>query len=69
MVVSLGEEQLVLCGLCILVGIVVYGITFFLSKKESQTEAGDSASENKMYEEKINFLTNISHELRTPLLR
>ncbi len=22
---------------------------------------------NKMYEEKINFLTNISHELRTPL--
>lgn len=55
-------------GLCILVGIVVYGITFyFYRKKKAKQKREILRLKNKMYEEKINFLTNISHELRTPL--
>lgn len=55
-------------GLCILMGVIIYGITFyFYRKKKAKQKREILRLKNKMYEEKINFLTNISHELRTPL--
>lgn len=53
---------------CILLGVLVYcTIYFFLRKRRVQQKREIMLLKNKMYEEKINFLTNISHELRTPL--
>lgn len=55
-------------GVCILVGIVVYGVTFYIYRKKKAKQKREILRlRNKMYEEKIIFLTNISHELRTPL--
>ena len=49
-------------------GVIIYGITFyFYRKKKAKQKREILRLKNKMYEEKINFLTNISHELRTPL--
>lgn len=55
-------------GLYILLGAVAYSIVYyFYRKKKAKQKREIMRLKNKMYEEKINFLTNISHELRTPL--
>lgn len=55
-------------SLCLLFGLLVYSVIYyFLRKKRIQQKKEIMQLKNKMYEEKINFLTNISHELRTPL--
>lgn len=55
-------------GMCILLGLMVYGLVYyFYRKKKAKQQQEIVRLKNKMYEEKINFLTNISHELRTPL--
>lgn len=54
--------------LCILSGLLIYStIYYLLRKKRIKQKREIMLLKNKMYEEKINFLTNISHELRTPL--
>lgn len=54
--------------LCLLVGMLVYGIVFYFDRKKKARQKREILRlKNKMYEERINFLTNISHELRTPL--
>lgn len=55
-------------GLIILFCLLVYGVMYFLYRKKKIKQKREIMRlKNKMYEEKINFLTNISHELRTPL--
>ena len=55
-------------SLYLLLGLLVYGVIFYiLRKKRVQQKKEIMQLKNKIYEEKINFLTNISHELRTPL--
>ncbi|MDD3036913.1 hybrid sensor histidine kinase/response regulator transcription factor [Bacteroides sp.] len=55
-------------GLSICLCLLVYGILYsFYRKKKIKQRREIMRLKNKMYEEKINFLTNISHELRTPL--
>lgn len=54
--------------LYMLLGLMVYVLVYyFYSKKKAKQKREIIRLKNKMYEEKINFLTNISHELRTPL--
>lgn len=49
-------------------GLVAYGIArYFYRKRKAKQRQEIIRLKDKMYEEKINFLTNISHELRTPL--
>ena len=51
-----------------MLGAVAYSIVYyFYRKKKAKQKREIMRLKNKMYEEKINFLTNISHELRTPL--
>lgn len=55
-------------GLYMLFGLLIYGfLYYFYRKKKAKQKREIIRLKNKMYEEKINFLTNISHELRTPL--
>lgn len=55
-------------GVCLLSGLLAYGVFYyFYRKKKNKQKREIMQLKNKMYEEKINFLTNISHELRTPL--
>lgn len=55
-------------ALILLTALLVYGTAyFFYRKKRARQKQEITRLKNKMYEEKINFLTNISHELRTPL--
>ncbi|MGP1538245.1 two-component regulator propeller domain-containing protein [Bacteroides pyogenes] len=55
-------------ALILLTALLVYGTAyFFYRKKRARQKQEIIRLKNKMYEEKINFLTNISHELRTPL--
>lgn len=55
-------------GLYILLGMLIYSIVYyFYRKKKAKQKREIVRLKNKMYEEKISFLTNISHELRTPL--
>ena len=55
-------------GLYILSGVAAYSIAYyFYRKKKAKQEREIMRLKSRMYEEKINFLTNISHELRTPL--
>lgn len=55
-------------GLSICLCLLAYGILYsFYRKKKIKQRREIVRLKNKMYEEKINFLTNISHELRTPL--
>ena len=52
----------------ILAGLLIYSIIYYLLRKKRKKQKREiMLLKNKMYEEKINFLTNISHELRTPL--
>lgn len=54
--------------LCILSGLLIYSTVYYLLRKKRIKQKREiMLLKNKMYEEKINFLTNISHELRTPL--
>lgn len=54
--------------LYMLLGLMVYVLVYyFYRKKKAKQKREIIRLKNKMYEEKINFLTNISHELRTPL--
>lgn len=54
--------------ICILAGLLIYSIIYYLLRKKRKKQKREiMLLKNKMYEEKINFLTNISHELRTPL--
>lgn len=54
--------------LCTFLGLLAYGVArYFYRKKKAKQRREIVRLKNKMYEEKINFLTNISHELRTPL--
>lgn len=54
--------------LYILLALAVYGIVYYFYRKKKAKQRQEIVRlKNKMYEEKINFLTNISHELRTPL--
>lgn len=49
-------------------GLVAYSIVYYFYRKRKAKQKREIIRlKNKMYEEKINFLTNISHELRTPL--
>lgn len=62
------EEQLVLCGVMYIGGnSSLWHYFLFYRKKKAKQKREILRLKNKMYEEKINFLTNISHELRTPL--
>ena len=55
-------------SLCLLLGLLVYSAIYYtLRKRRAQQKKEIMQLKNKIYEEKINFLTNISHELRTPL--
>ena len=55
-------------GLIILICLLTYGVMYSLYRKKKIKQKREIMRlKNKMYEEKINFLTNISHELRTPL--
>ncbi len=55
-------------GLYILSGVAAYSIAYyFYRKKKAKQEREIMRLKSRMYEEKINFLTNISHGLRTPL--
>lgn len=55
-------------GICLLIGLLVYGIGYYFYRKKKRKQTQEIVRlKNKMYEDKINFLTNISHELRTPL--
>lgn len=55
-------------SICLLFGLLMYGVVYYyLRKKRLKQKREIIQLKNKMYEEKINFLTNISHELRTPL--
>lgn len=48
--------------------LLMYGVVYyFLRKKKLMQKEEIIQMKNRMYENKINFLTNISHELRTPL--
>lgn len=48
--------------------LVLYGCFYLFNKKKKiEQEREIEKVKNKVYEDKINFLTNISHELRTPL--
>lgn len=54
--------------ICILSGLLLYyAVYYLLRKKKIKQKQEIMRLKNKIYEEKINFLTNISHELRTPL--
>lgn len=54
--------------LYMLLGLMVYVLVYYLYRKKKAKQKREIIRlKNKMYEEKINFLTNISHELRTPL--
>lgn len=60
-----GEFYAALCFLLVLSG---WGMMYYFQRKKRVRQSWEIARlKNKMYEEKINFLTNISHELRTPL--
>lgn len=51
-----------------LLGLLAYAVVHFLYRKKKRKQRQEIGRlKNKMYEEKISFLTNISHELRTPL--
>lgn len=55
-------------GIGILLCIITYGIMYIIYRKKKIKQRQEIIKlKNKIYEEKINFLTNISHELRTPL--
>lgn len=55
-------------ALWLMMGLLVYGIVYYFNRKKKTKQKREILRlKNKMYEEKINFLTNISHELRTPL--
>ena len=55
-------------GLCLLVGSIIFYVMYVIHRKRKARQKREIAKlKNKMYEEKISFLTNISHELRTPL--
>ena len=55
-------------SVCIVSALLIYCIIYsLLRKRKTQQKREIMQLKNKMYEEKINFLTNISHELRTPL--
>ncbi len=55
-------------GLCLLTGVILYTSVFYFYRKKRIRQMREIIRlKNKLYEEKINFLTNISHELRTPL--
>lgn len=55
-------------GAILLLLLCAYGIVFYFHRKNQVKQRKEiTRIKNRMYEEKINFLTNISHELRTPL--
>lgn len=55
-------------GTGFLFGILILSFLYWLYKKRKAKKEREIADlKNKMYEERIRFLTNISHELRTPL--
>ena len=55
-------------GVCLILALLVYCIVYYLLRKKKIKQKREIVQlKNKMYEEKISFLTNISHELRTPL--
>lgn len=55
-------------GMYILLGLLIYVIVYSVYRKKKAKQKREIVRlKNKMYEEKISFLTNISHELRTPL--
>lgn len=56
-----GIGSLLLC-------LIIYMITHVVQKKKRAKQQQEMEKmKDKLYEDKINFLTNISHELRTPL--
>lgn len=55
-------------GLCLLFGLLIYSVIYYILRKKIVRQRRRIIQlKNKIYEERINFLTNISHELRTPL--
>ena len=55
-------------ALCLIILANLYGVIYyFYRKKKIKQRREIRRLKNRLYEEKINFLTNISHELRTPL--
>lgn len=55
-------------GIGALLCIILYSIIYTINRKKKIKQRQEIIKlKNKLYEEKINFLTNISHELRTPL--
>lgn len=55
-------------GICFLFSLMVYAAFYSIYKKKRAKQRREIENiKNKIYEEKIDFLTNISHELRTPL--
>lgn len=55
-------------GIGVILCLLLYSIMYILYRRKKIKQRQEIIKlKNKMYEEKINFLTNISHELRTPL--
>lgn len=57
----------ILLGLFILISGSVIGFAVYARKKENRYKWEMKEHEQKIYEQKVQFLINISHELRTPL--
>lgn len=55
-------------GVCLLFALIIYGVFYSIYKQKREKQRREIEHiKDKVYEEKITFLTNISHELRTPL--
>lgn len=55
-------------GICILCCLLVCCVIYWIHKRRKAAQQREHIKlRNKIYEDKIDFLTNISHELRTPL--
>lgn len=53
---------------CLFIGTMTFYVSYVIHRKRRAKHKREIHKlKNRMYEEKINFLTNISHELRTPL--
>ena len=57
----------ILTCLLVCVTLVILGFILYIRKKENRHKWEMKEHEQKIYEQKVQFLINISHELRTPL--